>query len=47
MKSPEDLKNMSTVVQDYKNQGQKDERNFISVRIFSKKFKDDISHFSL
>ena len=47
MKSPDDLRKMSTIVQDYKNQGQKDERNFISVRVFSKKFKDDISHFSL
>ena len=31
----------------FKNEGQQDQRNFISVRVFSKKFKNDITNPSL
>lgn len=43
--SPEDLAKRNA--ESFKNEGQQDQRNFISVRVFSKKFKNDISHRSL
>ena len=44
----DDLKNFDVdKLEGYQNIGQEDQRNFISVRVFPNKFKDDILHHTL
>ena len=48
IKNIEDFKKFEIdKLQGYQNVGQEDQRNYLSVRVFSNKFKDDILHHTL